>query len=82
MIPAECSQFLLVDRVSVTCNHKGLRNFTSHFILHTDNRYLLHLRVLREHFLNFARIDIFSGRNDEILLPSRNRDKALLIELS
>src|SRR3954466_1502617 len=57
---AERPKFLVFHGHSFMKEQESLGNLPTRFILHSDNGHLFHLRVCREHFFDFPRVNIFA----------------------
>src|SRR6188508_3145472 len=82
ILATELAQFLFVYRHSFPGDDEGLRHLAANLVLHPDNRDFFHLGMLYQNFFYLAWIDVFSGRNNEILFSSRNRHESVRVDLS
>src|SRR5262245_50033634 len=82
MLTAKRAEFLFFNALALARNDERFRHFPSDFICHADHRDFLHLGMLRKNILNFSRIDVLSGGDDEVFLTSGYGDEALFIEFA
>src|SRR4051794_33769602 len=62
---AERPKFLVFHGHSFMKEQESFGNHPASFILHSDNRHLFHLRVCRQQFFDFPRINIFARRDNQ-----------------
>src|SRR5207244_4225689 len=65
---------------SLSDDHERFRHLTTYFVFDADHGDFLDLRMLAQRLLDLARINIFSCRDDEILLAAGDAHKPLVIK--
>src|SRR5215472_6105721 len=72
LLPASCFEFRCVARL-VSPYHVRHRHFSAYAVGLSNDRYLRHFRLLRQEFLDLARIDVEPARYDQVAPPPAQR---------
>src|SRR5215210_978950 len=74
-------QLVLVDRLALLQHHRGAHLLAELVVRHADHGRLLDRRVLVQHLLDLARVDVVAATDDQVLLAVDDEEVAVLVHL-
>lgn len=78
----KCDDILFRDALAAIFHDKSFRFFTVKRVRNTDHSRFKDSRDLLDNFFNLIRIDVIASVNNDILVASRDENKAIFIYIS